>query len=662
MFHPVDDAPQFYIKYRTSSNGINWSTWWQTENLDVAVSSSGMCPFSWVLSAGTAFQSYIVMVGPNKDDSEPSNTVMGIVPNAPIQAPPYLEAYAVYREGAMAAQLYSDAFPSAATGYAIWRRDAGQAEWASIGIADGRSVKDPLSEPDKSYEYVIAWYDSSVPTFISDFSNIARVTIPPNSSMVLLPPIRYDASFVEQNGSYYIRLDLGAGDMRATKVVIQYRLNSGAWSADSVMTWSDASLAVFGRYIMIGFSGAPIPFDKWQLRLKNRATGYTDSAWSELFEVTVPSFLPRLDTPVLSLHQEAEHVLAGWNSVANAAGYKLERMQQGQSSYTLIASLASNVIRYEDYGVSRGNTYYYRLTALGDNQYYQDSLSVTQQIEISSVVTVPQPVIDSAVEQSNTDIVLTISNIDPPNTSAYRIEMSENNGSWRDLYGDYPSSMSVSSFTTTVNTAYILEGGSLRFRVKVVPLEGAAVAPNPYSAVYTLVVDEREWLLRWTGSAWDYCTSITGGWYAPNWVDGYDLQYNNLVATDLGQGVLRIAGSGNTSGYGFWTNRTGLTTNTSLRSKYKQVCMIGKIVKQLSGGSYAAVFGTAWDYTYAQEWHMDMTHGTSKSAGNPPNDTVENPYVTACTTYTYAPRNGSHVYLYFNNGYADVKGIFATKV
>lgn len=668
MFHPVDDAPQFYLKYRISTNGTTWSSWFQTSNLDVAITtSSGMCGFTWALSEGTVFQTYVVTTGPNKDDSEPSNTVMAIVPNAPIQSPPYLEAYATYRDGTYSSLLISNVFPSDVTGYFIWRREAGQIDWASVGYVNSRGGNDRNVESNKTYEYVIAWYNATSQKFLSDFSNLATVTIPASSSTVLLPPIRYSASFVEQNGSYYNRMELGAGDMRATKVVVQYRINNNAWSADSVMTWSEASLATFNRYILAQYSSDPIPFDRWQYRLKNRETGYTDSAWSEIFEVIVPSFLPRLDTPTLSVHQNGNgtSVIAGWNAVANAAGYKLERMQQGQSSYTLVANLGSSIVRYEDFGLSYGVTYYYRLTALGDNQYYQDSLPTVQQVTLSSIVTVPQPVIDSVVE-SGIDIVLTISSIDPPNTFQYRIEMSENNGSWRDLYGDYPSSMAVSTFTTTVSGSYIMEGGNLRFRVKVIPLEGAAVAPNPYSEIASITVAEREWLLRWTGSSWDYCTDVTGGWGCVAITDSErTTSASAVVATDLGNGTLRLSGSGNNLAYdGYWMNLGHLTTgNTGLSSKYSRICVIGRLVKNVEGQDYHAWLGTGWTYYFSggTAWNMATKTIAGSDSGRGAAGEKTDPYVTACGTSQYANRYGTHIGFYFNGGFADIKGIYALK-
>lgn len=664
-FHIVDDAPKFYIHYRTSSNGgLTWSSWMDSAELDVAANPDGMVGFTWALTEGTIFQVYVIMTGPDKDESPYSNLVMGIVPVAPAQNPPYLEVYPVYRDGAMAAQLLSDAFPAAATDYYIWRRDAGQTEWMSVGYSDGRSAKDPLSEPNKSYEYVIAWYDRNTSKLISDFSNIATVTIPDNSSMVLLPPIRYEGRFLEQGGQYYNQLNLGAGDMRATKTVISCRLNGGSWYPDQVMEWSAASLESWARYITARYGDPPIAYDKWEYRLKNRADGYTDSEWSKMFEIVVPSLLPRLDTPSITLSRYGSGVLVGWSAISNAVGYKLERMRQGESSYTVIAaSIPASYTSYHDNPVTVGYTYYYRLTALGDDQYYQDSLPDTKQITIPSTIVIPQPVIDSLVE-SNIDLQVTISNLDVPNTSQYRVEMSENNEAWRDLFGDYPSSMSVSTFTMTIAGKYIMQGGNIRVRVKVVPVQGAE-APDPYSEIATITIDEREWLLRWTGTTWDYCTSVTGGWYAPAWTDSDGTHYGNIATTDLGNGTLRIAGSGGSSGIGYWTTVSGLTTNTSLRAKYKRVCMIGTLVKQVAGQDNHAWFGTAWDYTFAGGFNMDTGRGTKVIAGSDSGQgaagTKTDPYVTACGTYTYAPRSGSHVYFYFQNGYADVKGIYAIK-
>ena len=665
-FHVVDDAPNFYIHYRTSANGgLTWSSWMDSSILDVAANPDGMVGFSWALTEGTVFQVYVIMTGPDKDESAYSNLVMGIVPATPAQNPPFLEAYAVYRDGGMAAQLVSSEFPASATDYYIWRRDAGQTEWMSVGYSNGRSAKDPLSEPDKSYEYVIAWYDRNRSLLISDFSNLASVTVPANSSTTLLPPIRYMAQFLEQDGQYYNRLDLGAGDMRATKTVVSARLNGGDWFPDQVMEWSSTSLASFARYIMARYGSTPITHDKYEYRLKNRETGYTDSEWSEMFEIVVPSMLPRLDTPNITLSRYGEGVLVSWSSIANAVGYKLERMRQGDSAYTVIvSSLPASSTSYHDASVPRGYTYYYRLTALGDDQYYQDSLPDTKQITIPLAVVVPPPVIDS-VTASGIDVVITISNLDPPNTSQYRFEMSENNGAWRDLFGDYPSSMSVSTFTETIAGSYIMEGGNLRFRVKVVPAQGAE-APDPYSEIASITIPEREWLLRWTGSTWDYCTTITGGWQCVAITDSLGTTSPYAVtATDLGNGTLRLSGPNNTMVQnGYFMNVSNLTTgNTGLSSKYQTICMIGNLVKGQEGTDWHAWFGTGWTYAFSggTAWNMATKVIAGSDTGRGAAGTRTDPTVSACGTSQYANRYGTHIGFYLNGGYADVKGIYAIK-
>ena len=174
-------------------------------------------------------------------------------------------------------------------------------------------------------------------------------------------------------------------------------------------------------------------------------------------------------------------------------------------------------------------------------------------------------------------------------------------------------------------------------------------------------------MLRWTGSAWDYCTSVTGGWYSPAITDSeHTTPSGAIVPQDQGNGVLRLCGSGNTLVEGWYMTQANLTNpNTPLTSKYKKICVIGSLIKSQAGTSYHAWLGTAYTYTFSGGIAVDTSRGTRTIAGSDSGQgyagTVTNPEVNACGTSNRATAIGSHVYFYFNGGYADIKGIFAIK-
>ena len=670
-FYHEDDAPRYYMHYRTSNDrGRTWSVW--VDSSERSVSSGNYTDFYLNYVAGIIIQIAVVMVGDEKDPSEPSNVVDAIIAAQPLQSPPVLDGDVWYENGDAYALINVQEFPTGVSRFVAWRRATGETDWKNIGIGTAKFIVDKSCDNNTTYEYRAAWCDIDN-NVLSDYSNTVTVTVPDAQIAYLMPPVKYATEFVDYSGQgyeydYWNKLTILKGDMRTESVTGQYRKNNGAWT-DIAGTYNFEERGIpetQQSYIWwLGHSNRPTAGDVWQYRLKNHATGYTDSEWSELFEITIPSLLPKLPSPVITLSQTGASVIVGWQTVEDATGYKIERKLRTAAEYTVIANnLPASTTQFTDSGTYLGNTYDYRVTALGDGQTYQDSNPTSGSIYISPVVVLEAPVIDSVTE-SGISVVLVVSNINAPNTLSVQIEMSENNGTWKLLGAGYPASQSETSFTYTVPGESILEGGNLRFRARALPA-GMAQDPSPYSEIANITIDEREWLLRWTGTAWDYCTAVTGGWYAPSWTDSDGTHSSNLVAQDLGGGTLRISGANSTTGVGFWTNRTGLTTNNaSLSSKYSRVVMLGTLVKQSEGQDYHAWFGTAWDYTFAGGWNMDMGRGTKVIAGSDSGrgaaGSRTDPYVSACGSYTYAPRDGAHVYLYFQNGYADVKGIFAIK-
>lgn len=670
-FYHEDDAPRYYMHYRTSNNrGQTWSAW--VDSSERSVSTGTYTDFYLNYVAGIIVQIAVVMVGDDKDPSEPSNVVDAIIAAQPLQSPPVLSAHPFYYNGDVISFISVESLPDGISKWMCWRRIQGEQEWSARWIASNIATYEIGIQDGLTYEYKAAWVNSDS-QLISDFSNIATVALPLDDIGYLLPPNKWKTEFRDTSGQgltydYWNTLYVFRGDMRSEGVYIRYRINGGSWTtfADPyVFANHGITEQTQAYYFSLGHSNRPTTGDVWQYCLKNYATGYTDSEWSEPFEITIPSLLPKLPSPVITLSQTGASVIVGWQTVEDATGYKIERKLSTATEYTVIAnSLPASTTQFTDSGTYLGNTYDYRVTALGDGRTYQDSNPTTGRIYISQVVVLEAPVIDSVTE-SGISVVLVVSNINAPNTLSVQIEMSENNGTWKLLGAGYPASQSETSFTYTVPGESILEGGNLRFRARALPA-GMAQDPSPYSEIANITIDEREWLLRWTGTAWDYCTDVTGGWYAPSWTDSDGTHSSNLVAQDLGGGTLRISGANSTTGVGFWTNRTGLTTNNaSLSSKYSRVVMLGTLVKQSEGQDYHAWFGTAWDYTFAGGWNMDMGRGTKVIAGSDSGrgaaGSRTDPYVSACGSYTYAPRDGAHVYLYFQNGYADVKGIFAIK-
>ena len=678
-FKVYDDATRYIIKYRQSGDGgRTWYAWTETQELQLSPAQDGYQYIFYNASEGLMYETCVIMTGDDKDPSDESNIVTTIYPRQPVQSPPVLTVYPFYYDGRPYPFLLPAEMPSGVSSFLIWQREFGSSEWQMVGVSNAwsaiikKGTTPDWTEPGGKYQYIIAWYDSTNGYIISDISNIATVELPLASVDYLLPPINCGTEFQDRSGQgyardYYNALTVGRGDMRNEGYRVEYRRSSvGTWTSLGDTAIPAEYINDLITYVIFGHAETPIAGEVWDYRLKGYATGLTDSAWSEVFSITIPSFLPKLASPTITLQQSGFSVLIGLSPVTDSQGFKIERRSSDDSNWTVLqSSLSPSATSYTDLGTSYGNTYYYRVTALGDNLNYQDSNPTMQSITVYQQVTLPAPVIDSLTE-SGVDIVVVVSNILTANTTRVGIELSENNGSWREVGWGLPATQEQTSFTTTIDGTKIEEGGSLRFRAKA--YQGAmATGDSPYSEIESITIDRREWLLKWNGSSWDYCTSVTGGWYSPAITDSvHTTPSGAIVPQNQGNGVLRLCGANNTLVEGWYMTQANLTgPNTPLTSKYKKVCVIGSLIKSQAGQNYHAWFGTAYTYTFSGGIAVDTSRGTRVIAGSDSGQgyagTLTNPQVNACGTSNRATAIGSHVYFYFNGGYADIKGILAIK-
>lgn len=663
-FYHEDDATRYFMRYRTSNDrGQSWSEW--VDSSERNVSNVNYTDFYLVYVAGLCVQMRVVMCGDEKDNSEPSNIVDAVIPAQPYQSPPVLDGDLYYTNGDVFAMVNVQDFPTGVSRFYIWRREQGGTEWTNVGWGQTKFTVDSGSENGKTYEYKAAWGDADG-NLLSYYSNIVTVAVPEADITYLVPPVKFSADFFDYSGQgqvydYWNRLVVYKGDMRSKGVKGQYRINNGNWA--DLATYDFAERGVSEEAISfnfwLGHTNRPTEGDVWQYRLKNYAEGYEDSVWSEIFEVTIPSLLPKLASPVVTVNQSGSSVVISWQSVENASGYRIERKLSTVADYTLIVdNLPASTTRYTDSGTWLENTYDIRVTALGDGQSYQNSNPTVEVITISKVVVLEAPVIDSVTE-SGINVVLTVSNVNTPNTLNVQIEMSENNGTWKLLGAGYPASMSETAFTYTVPGESILEGGNLRFRARAMP---AAMAkdPSPYSEIASITIDEREWLLRWNGTSWDDPSGLTGGWINQNVTWSDEVEISNITETTPATGVKRLQGQG-----WYRTVNPLIANQGNLLTKYSRICMVGSLIKQVDGTSNHAWFGVAFTYPFAGGTNFDYRNGTYVYAGSESGrataGTKVDPYISPSASSSYTGKQGPYLYFRFYNGYADIKGIYAIK-
>ena len=614
------------------------------------------------------------MTGDEKDPSEQSNIETVFYPVQPGQSPPVIEGFVFYYNGKPVPAIKPLEIPNGVSAWLIWYREFGNYEWIVTAAQSGGDrylysyIPYDIFVPGNTYQFIIAWYDSVNQKILSDISNVATIALPSADINYLLPPKKLNAYFYgEYQGTYLNALYVQRGDMRAKYITVEGKRSSrGTWQ--TLWDWVFADQGVTDEttayYVYPSFGQeTPVPGEIFEYRMKNKADGFSESVYSDVFSITVPSILPKLPSPAVTLTQNGHSVILGLSEVEDSTGYRIERRSTNDSTWVVIQALLSPSTRsYSDDSTSYGNTYFYRVTAVGDGNTYQDSDPTEKSITVTQYVVLPAPVIDSVTE-SGISVIVALSNINTANSSNVWIEMSENGGEWKRVADGIPSSTAVSTSTTTIPGEKILEGGTLRFRAIAMPA-GQARDPSPYSEIASITIAEREWLLRWNGSSWDDPSGITGGWVNQNvtWSDSGSTytEVSNIAETTPATGIKRLEGGG-----WYRTVNPLIANQGNIATKYSRICMVGSLVKYQDGTDNHAWFGVAYTYPFAGGTQFDTGHGSYVFAGSESGrasaGTKVDPNFAPYASSNYMGKQGPYLYFRLHYGYADVKGIYAIK-
>ena len=664
-FRKDDQVTGYAMYHRVSLDSAQtWETWQRTD-LQLTTDPA---EFSFYTGEGYMCEVYIVVTGDgSKQPSEPSNTITAVVPKEPAVSPPQITAQPFYYNGKPYPVIVHSYLPNGVSRWVLWARQLGETDWVQLGVKTGGVVSAgtdfSIGVP---YQFLTAWVNNDATYIISDISNIATITLYDTETR-LLPPIILprEVELVEPEaypGTYYLPFDMARGDMRAKKIFVEYkRSTTGVWVGNE-LTLSDvgvsdaAELYAFSQFI--GNASQIIEGEEWQFRITNRATGVDESVYSNIRTITMPSLLPRLDTPTMHLNQSGTTVIVSWDAVENAVGYKVERRLSDETSFTVLSdSLPSTMTHYNDTGRTYGDSYVYHVTALANEVNFKHSRPAEDSITVRQEVILQPPVISNLAE-SGIDITMTISNLDGANSRTVYVEMSENGGAWRQVAFGNVASAAVTAVNVTVD-GWKINGGELRFRAYQLA-GGAAQHNSDYSEIVSITIDEREWLLRWNGTSWDDPSGLTGGWInqTVTWSD--ETEVSNITETTPETGVKRLQGQG-----WYRTVNPIIENQGNLLTKYSRIYMIGSLVKQADGTSNHAWFGVAFTYPFMGGKNFDTRNGTYVYAGGESGrasaGTKVDPYFSPRASSSYAGKQGPYLFFRLHSGYADIKGIFAIK-
>ena len=242
------------------------------------------------------------------------------------------------------------------------------APWIDIPISYASlTYTDTDTEIDNTYDYRMKAVGNGASILDSEFSEISTIIIPdPYASLIQLEAVELtlsqrtdlntvDASWSANPNAYSYRLERKLASASSWTTVYN---GSALAFTDSGLTWEavyDYRITVIGDLI----------------------TYKNSTPTSDSIEIELPTIV-QLAAPVLqgqfTIAGGHGVILLGWASISNASGYKLERKLSTDSSYTVIeSSISSSEQSYVDSTVTGGNTYLYKLTALGDGLFYSDS-------------------------------------------------------------------------------------------------------------------------------------------------------------------------------------------------------------------------------------------------------------------------------------------------
>lgn len=171
-----------------------------------------------------------------------------------------------------------------------------------------------------------------------------------------------------------------SGVTNAKGYIIQRKLSSEGSSGWVTISLPYTAFSYIDPDVTVG--------ETYDYRMKAVGNNVTiiDSSYSAVSSIEVPdsqSVLIVLDSTTLSLQQVAENntVITSWSSVPEAIGYKLDRKLATNTNWETVYS--GPALSYTDTNLTWDAEYDYKITVLGDNVTYADSVPTGSRIQIT---------------------------------------------------------------------------------------------------------------------------------------------------------------------------------------------------------------------------------------------------------------------------------------
>ena len=490
----VDDAESYLVQRKLSSS----STW---SDLTTSTASTATISITDTNTARGNTYNYRVYARSSLvvyNDSAASNIATVTVPLLPLSAPTVTSSTSA--DGNTATLSWSAV--TNATSYQILRRPASGGSYTVVTTTTGTSYDISKTGLSGDYDYVVVAVGDGVTYGNSAQSNAVRVTAKTKLSTPII------SATVQNDTSVLVSWPKIAN---ATSYTIQRKLSSSSsWSNLTTSTSTSATIAITDSTVSQGSS--------YDYRVQATAgTTYTQSDWSNTATVEIPYTIVQLSAPEASIGlggSSGTSPVVTWTGVTNASGYQVQRKLSTASTWSSFPNVSSTTRSFTDTTAVAGNTYNYRVIAVGDGTNYTNSAAsnvVTQLVPTSSgaeTLASPTTIVRIATA-GETDVTVNWTTV--TNASGYLVQRKASGEStFTTVYEATRSTAhSYTDTTTTAGSTYtyrvIAVGDGVNYvdsdpsneATITVPTAGQATPLSPPLEFEGVVIDDDTVFLHW---------------------------------------------------------------------------------------------------------------------------------------------------------------------